>query len=49
MFGIETLSGQAQAAAEIALVFAEAIALYVGYGALTRGVGPTVLDALGRE
>lgn len=49
MFGIETLGGQAQAVAKIALVFAEAIALYVGYGALTRSVGPTVLNALGRE
>jgi hypothetical protein len=34
MFGIETLSGNAQAVALIGVVLAEAIVLYAGYGAL---------------
>ncbi|SEO23885.1 hypothetical protein SAMN04487948_101270 [Halogranum amylolyticum] len=49
MFGIETLSGTAQAAALVGLVLVEAIVLYVGYGGLVRLVGPTVIDALGGE
>jgi hypothetical protein len=49
MFGIETLSGPAQAAATVGVVFLEAIVLYVGYGALTRLGASTVLDALGGE
>ncbi|WP_430506440.1 DUF7512 family protein [Haloparvum sp. PAK95] len=49
MFGIETLSGPAQAAATVGVVFLEAIALYVGYGALTQLAASTVLDALGGE
>ncbi|SHL62635.1 MULTISPECIES: DUF7512 family protein [Halobacteriales] len=49
MFGIETLSSTSQAAAQIGLVLAESIVLYVGYGALTQAVGPTVLDTLGGE
>jgi len=49
MFGLETLSGPAQAAATVGVVFLQALALYVGYGALTRYAGPTVLDALGGE
>jgi hypothetical protein len=42
MFGIETLSGTAQAVALVGIVFVEAILLYVGYGALTRVLGPAV-------
>ncbi|MFB6096741.1 MAG: hypothetical protein ABEJ74_05080 [Haloferacaceae archaeon] len=49
MFGIESLSGSAQAVATVAAVFVEALALYVGYGLLTRIAGATVLDALGGE
>ena len=49
MFGIETIGASAQAAMEVGLVLAESIVLYVGYGALDRTVGSTVLDALVRE
>ena len=42
MFGIETLSGNAQAAALIGLVLLEAIVLHVGYTGLTRIAGPRV-------
>ncbi|WP_167768374.1 DUF7512 family protein [Haloarcula amylovorans] len=49
MFGLESLSGSAQAVTTVGLVFAEAIALYVGYGALSSTLGPTVLDALGGD
>ncbi|MFB6164800.1 MAG: hypothetical protein ABEJ31_06535 [Haloarculaceae archaeon] len=34
MFGVETLSGPSHAAAIVALVFGEALALYVGYGTI---------------
>ncbi|SEW31423.1 DUF7512 family protein [Natrinema salifodinae] len=46
MFGLETLGGSAQAAMTVGLVLAEAIALYVGYGAMTRLAGPTARNAL---
>ncbi|WP_435359880.1 DUF7512 family protein [Haloarchaeobius sp. DFWS5] len=46
MFGIETLGGNAQAAALIAVVLAEAAVLYAGYGLLERVLGPTVTAAL---
>ena len=46
MFGIESLSGNAYSAAMIGLVLAEAMVLYVGYGALERVVGPTLMDLL---
>jgi hypothetical protein len=49
MFGIESLSGSTQAAATVGLVLAEAILLYVGYGALGRTVGPRVIEAVGGE
>ena len=42
MFGIETLSGNAQAAALIGLVLVEAVVLHVGYSALTRIAAPSV-------
>ena len=40
MFGIETLSGNAQAAALIGVVLVEAIVLHVGYSGLTRIAAP---------
>lgn len=40
MFGIETLSGNAQAAALIGIVLVEAIVLHVGYSGLTRIAAP---------
>jgi hypothetical protein len=40
MLGIESLSGNAQAAALIGLVLLEAIALHVGYSGLTRITAP---------
>jgi hypothetical protein len=46
MFGIETLSGNAQAAALIGIVLVEAIALHVGYSGLTRITAPTVKRVL---
>ena len=49
MFGIGAVSGSAQAAATVGLVLAEAIVLYLGYGALSSTVGSTLLDALGGE
>jgi hypothetical protein len=49
MFGIESVSGSAQAVATVGLVLAEAIVLYVVYGALSSTVGSTVIDALGGD
>ncbi|MFB6077991.1 MAG: hypothetical protein ABEJ80_03315 [Halarchaeum sp.] len=49
MLGIESLGGSAAAAATVGAVLAEAMVLYVGYGALTRIVGSHALDALGGE
>lgn len=49
MFGLELLSGTAHAVAIVGIVLTEAIALYVGYGALTQIVGPTVRETLGDE
>jgi len=42
MFGVETLGPTAQAVALVGMVLVEAAVLYVGYGALTRLVGPHV-------
>jgi len=47
MFGLESLSGSAQAVAIVGLVLAEAIVLYVGYGALSNTVGSAVIGAVG--
>jgi hypothetical protein len=47
MLGIESLSGSAQAVATVGFVLAEAIVLYVGYGALSNTVGSAVIDAVG--
>jgi hypothetical protein len=41
MFGIETLSGNEQAAVLVGIVLAEAFVLYVGYGALETWLGPS--------
>lgn len=49
MLGIESLSGSAQAIATVGTVFAEAITLYAGYGALTGVVGSTFLETLEGE
>lgn len=46
MIGIETLQGSSGAAVTVGLVFTEALALYVSYGALTQTVGELVLDAI---
>ena len=49
MFGIETLSGNALAAALVGLVLLEAAVLYVGYGALEQLVGKHVVRLLQGE
>jgi hypothetical protein len=46
MFGIETLSGNAQAAVLVGIVLAEAIVLYVGYGGFEQVFGPSVKRVL---
>ena len=46
MFGIETLSGSAYAAANVGLVLVEAIVLYGAYGVLTRVAGPSIENAI---
>ncbi|WP_254546980.1 DUF7512 family protein [Halomarina pelagica] len=48
MFGLEP-STAAHAAATVGLVLAEAIALYVGYGALSSVAGSTVLERIGGD
>jgi hypothetical protein len=49
MFGVETLSGPALAAALVGLVLVEAAVLYVGYGVLERLVGTHVVRLLRGE
>ncbi|MFC7203737.1 hypothetical protein ACFQJC_09435 [Haloferax namakaokahaiae] len=49
MFGIETLTGSTQAVALVGLVLVEAMLLYVGYGALTRALSPTIHNLIGDE
>ena len=46
MFGIETLSGNAQAAVLVGLVLLEAMLLYVGYGWLESHFGPVIKRVL---
>lgn len=46
MLGIESLSGNALAAALIGLVLLEAIVLYVGYGILESTLGKRVTDLI---
>jgi len=47
MFGLENLSGNAYAAAMVGIVLVEAMILYVGYGGLTRALGPVIKNAIG--
>ena len=49
MFGIETLTGNAQAVALVGLVLVEAAVLYLGYGALERVAGPYLVDLVRGE
>ena len=42
-----TLGGSGEAIATVGLILAEAIVLYVGYGALTRVVSPAARELLG--
>lgn len=49
MFGLQSLSGSAQAVATVGVVLAEAIGLYLAYGLLSNTVGATVIDALGGD
>ncbi len=49
MLGLESLSGNAQAVATVGVVLAEAMVLYVGYGALSRVAGPEIVDAVQGE
>ena len=49
MFGIESLSGNAHAAALVALVLAEAMLLYVGYGAVEQVLGEYVVQLMRGE
>lgn len=46
MFGLEALTGNAQAVALVGIVLVEAIVLYVGYGGLERYVGPPIKRVL---
>jgi len=46
MFGIESLSGNAYAAAMVGLVLLEAAVLYVGYGALEQVASEYFIDLL---
>ncbi len=46
MLGIESFYGSIDATVTIGLVFIEALALYVSYGAITRTVGSPILDSL---
>lgn len=47
MLGLESMSGNALAAALIGLVLAEAIVLYVGYGLLESTIGKRLTDLIG--
>ncbi|WP_444881627.1 DUF7512 family protein [Halocatena marina] len=49
MFGLEALSNSAQAATTVGIVFTEAIALYIGYGAVTQIVHQATREFLGGE
>jgi hypothetical protein len=46
MFGIETLGPNAQAAALVGIVLAEAVVLYVVYGWLESTFGPSITRVL---
>jgi hypothetical protein len=49
MIDIASLPSVAQAGALIGAVLVEAVVLYVGYGALTTAIGPSVKRALAGE
>lgn len=49
MIGPELLGSSAQAVTTVGFVLAEAITLYVGYGAVTRLASPAALELLGGE
>ncbi|SDG24568.1 DUF7512 family protein [Halorientalis regularis] len=49
MFGLDSLSGNPQAAAFIGIVLIEALVLYVGYGALEQAFGEYVVGLLRDE
>ncbi|UPV76923.1 hypothetical protein M0R89_20910 (plasmid) [Halorussus limi] len=46
MLGIETLDGPARAVAQVSLVLAEALVLYVVYGGLSAAVGDRITNAV---
>ncbi|GAA0305419.1 hypothetical protein J2752_002882 [Halarchaeum rubridurum] len=46
MLGLETLSGPLQAVGTVGVVLAEALALYVGYGALSHLAQSTILTTV---
>ena len=49
MTGLESLGPTGRALADVGTVLAEAIVLYVGYGAVTSALSGTVRRALGGE
>lgn len=49
MFGLEGLGNTIHAVETVAIVLAEAIALYVAYGALSTALRSTVMGAVGDE
>ncbi|GGL40538.1 hypothetical protein EFA46_014765 (plasmid) [Halarchaeum sp. CBA1220] len=49
MLGLETLSGPLQAVATVGIVLAEALALYVSYGALSHLAQSTILATVRGE
>jgi hypothetical protein len=49
MIDVATLPGTARAAMLVGAVLAESMALYVGYGAVTRALAPGLRRVLGGE
>jgi hypothetical protein len=49
MVGLESIAASFAAAESVGWVLLEAIVLYVGYGALTKAVGPFFKNALAGE
>jgi hypothetical protein len=49
MIDVASLPSTAQAAVQVGAVLSEAIALYVGYGAVTSVLSPRVRRAIGGE
>lgn len=46
MLGLELTAASVEAASAVGAVLVEALALYVGYGALARAAGPAVREAV---